>query len=170
LLGPEHLLTLAARAARADLLLRRGETDQARIAQEQVLAARKRLLGAEHADTLASKTALASTLLQMQELDAARNLVDAVLQSHLRRLGPDHAETRRAREQLIDIQLQLGVPAGEAPPVPELHQNASMDDYGDALLRPSRRHSLPAGSRWPHSADEMLTLDGQLSAGRNPPQ
>jgi tetratricopeptide (TPR) repeat protein len=170
LFGPEHLLTLSARAARAELLLRRGELDQARIAQEQVLVARKRLLGAEHADTLASKTALASTLLQMQELDAARNLIDAVLQSHLRRLGPDHVETRRAREQLIDIQLQLGVPAGEAPLMPELHQNASMDDYGDALLRPSRRHGLPAGSRWPRTADDMLTLDGHLTGGRNTPQ
>jgi tetratricopeptide (TPR) repeat protein/cellulose biosynthesis protein BcsQ len=144
LLGPDHLQTLSARLARAGLLLQMGDIDSARSIQEQVLAARKRLLGAEHAETLRAKSALANTLLQMQETDAARSLLDAVLQAQLRRLGPEHAETRNARDQLVDAQMQLGVPAGEAPLVPELHQNASMDDYGDALLRPSRRHGATA--------------------------
>lgn len=169
LLGPDHLLTLSAKAARARLLLQRGEVELARSAQEQVLAARRRLLGAEHAETLRAKTALACTLLQMQELDAARKLLDAVLQANLRRLGPDHVDTRDAREQLIDVQLQLGVPADEAPLVPELHQNASMDDYGDPLLRPPRRRGVSANTPWPRSADEILALDGSLS-GRNTPR
>lgn len=170
MLGPDHVLTWSARAARAELLLQRGEVEHARNLQEQVLAAHKRLLGAEHAETLRSKTALAHTLLQMQQLDAARSLLDAVLRTHLRRRGPDHADTRDAREQLIDVQLQLGVLAGEAPPVPELHQNASMDDYGDALLRPSRRHGAPANSPWPRSVDDLLALDGHLSGSRNTPR
>nr|WP_315261572.1 tetratricopeptide repeat protein [uncultured Duganella sp.] len=170
LLGPDHLLTLSAKAARAHLLLQRGEIELARSAQEQVLAARKRLLGKEHAETLRAKTALAHTLLQMQDLNTARNLLDAVLKANLRRLGPDHAQTRDAREQLIDVQLQLGVPADEAPLVPELHQDASMDDYGDALLRPSRRHGAPANSPWPRRHDDLLALDGQLSGNRTTPR
>ena len=170
LLGPHHLLSLSAKAACAELLLLRGETDRARSMQEQVLAVRKRLLGAEHAETLRSKTALAYILLQMQEMDTARSLLDAVLQARLRRLGPDHAATREAREQLIDVRLQLGMPADQAPLVPELHQDASMDDYGNALLRSSRRHATPANSPWPRSADEMLTLDGHLSGSRNAPR
>ena len=170
LLGPDHLLSLSARAAHAGMLLQRGEIELARSAQEQVLAARKRLLGAEHAETLRAKTALACTLLQMQELGSARNLLDAVLKANLRRLGPEHADTRDAREQLIDVQLQLGVPADEAPLVPELHQDASMDDYGDALLRPAHRHGAPANSRWSRKPDDLLALDGHLSGSRNTPR
>jgi cellulose biosynthesis protein BcsQ/tetratricopeptide (TPR) repeat protein len=171
LFGPDHLQTLGAKAARAELLLQRGDLQHARAVQEQVLAARRRLLGAEHADTLRSKTSLAYTLLQMQELDAARSLLDAVLQAHLRRLGPEHAETRRAREQLIDVQLQLGVPTDEAPLVPELHQDAAMDDYGDALVRPLRRPVQAAASgAWSRAADELLALDGHLYGSRTPPR
>jgi tetratricopeptide (TPR) repeat protein len=171
LVGPEHLQTLGAKAARAELLLQRGDIQLARSVQEQVLAAHKRLLGAEHPDTLRSKTALAYTLLQMQELDTARSLLDAVLQAYLRRLGPDHPETGKAREQLIDVQLQLGVPADEAPMVPELHQDAAMDDYGDALVRPLRRRgALTANSAWSRTADEMVALDGALYGGRTPPR
>jgi tetratricopeptide (TPR) repeat protein len=171
LVGPEHLQTLGAKAARAELLLQRGDVQLARSVQEQVLAAHKRLLGAEHPDTLRSKTALAYTLLQMQELDTARSLLDAVLQAYLRRLGPDHPETGKAREQLIDVQLQLGVPADEAPMVPELHQDAAMDDYGDALVRPLRRRgALTANSAWSRTADEMVALDGALYGGRTPPR
>ncbi|MYM82373.1 tetratricopeptide repeat protein [Duganella sp. FT50W] len=169
-LGADHPLTLSARAARAHLLLQRREAELARAAQEQVLAARKRLLGAEHVDTLHAKTALAHTLLQMQELGLARNLLDAVLKANLRRLGPDHAHTREAREQLIDVQLQLGVPADEAPLVPELHQDAAMDDYGDALPRSSRRHGASANSPWSRKTDDLLALDGHPSAPRNPPR
>jgi tetratricopeptide (TPR) repeat protein/cellulose biosynthesis protein BcsQ len=169
LLGPDHLLTLSAKAARAKLLLQRGEVELALATQEQVLAARRRLLGAEHAETLRSKTELAHTLLQMQELDVARNLLDAVLQANLRRLGADHAQTRDAREQLIDVQLQLGVPADEAPLVPELHQDASMDDYGGAPLRP-RRRGASANSAWPRGADDLLALDSYLSGTRDNPR
>jgi hypothetical protein len=164
LLGAEHLLTLSAKAARADLLLLRGDVEHARSVQEQVLAARKRLLGAEHTDTLRSKTALAHTLLHMQELEAARSLLEAVLHAHLRRLGPDHPETGNAREQLMDVHLQLGMPAGEPPVAHELHQNAAMDDYGDALVRPPGRDQNLASSLWARSADELLALDGYLSA------
>ncbi|WP_343732449.1 tetratricopeptide repeat protein [Duganella sp.] len=169
LLGAEHLLTLSAKAARAELLLQRGDTEHARSVQEQVLAARKRLLGAEHADTLRSKTALAQTLVHMQELDAARSLLETVLHAHLRRLGPDHPETRKAREQLVELQLQLGMPAVELQPVHELHQNAAMDDYGDALVRPGRaRSAAAANSLWSRSSDELVALDGYLSAPRTP--
>jgi tetratricopeptide (TPR) repeat protein len=171
LLGAEHLLTLSAKAARAELLLMRGDAEHARSVQEQVLAARKRLLGAEHADTLRSKTALAHTLLQMQELEAARSLLEAVLHAHLRRLGPDHPETSKAREQLMDVHMQLGLPAGEPPVAHELHQNAAMDDYGDALVRPPGRGrgQNQGASLWARSADELMALDGYLSAPR-PPQ
>jgi tetratricopeptide (TPR) repeat protein/cellulose biosynthesis protein BcsQ len=169
--GPEHLQTLAAKAARADLLRQRGDLQQARAAQEQVLAARKRLLGAEHADTLRSQTALAHTLLQMQDMGAARSLLDAVLQACLRQLGPDHPDTRKAREQLIDVQLQMGVPADEAPMVPELHQDAAMDDYGDALVRPLRRYGVAAArSVWSRAADELVAMDEPLYGGRTPPR
>ena len=172
-LGSEHLLTLACKASRADMLFQRGDTEHARIAQEQVLAARKRLLGVEHADTLRSKTALACTLLRMQELDAAASLFDAVLQAQIRRLGPDHPETRKAREQLAAVQLQLGGPSGghlgEAALVPELHQNAAMDDYGDALSRPLRPRGVASpGDLWTRAADELLALDGHLSSSRPP--
>ncbi|NYE59035.1 tetratricopeptide (TPR) repeat protein [Duganella sp. 1224] len=170
LLGPDHPQTLAAKASRAELLQQRGDMQLARLAQEQVLAARKRLLGAEHADTLRSKTALAHTLLQMQELDAARNLLDAVLQACLHQLGPDHPDTRKAREQLIDVQLQMGVPADEATLVPELHQDAAMDDYGDALVRAPRRRGAAAASVWPRQSDELMALDEPLYAGRTPPR
>ncbi|MYM25342.1 tetratricopeptide repeat protein [Duganella sp. FT135W] len=169
LLGPEHLLTLSAKAARADLLLLRGDLEHARNLQEQVLAARKRLLGAEHADTLRSKTALAHTLLRMQELDAARSLLEAVLHAHLRRLGPEHPESATAREQLTDIHLQLGIPPGELPLVHELHQNAAMDDYGDALALSGRsRGQHPANGLWARSTDELMALDGYLSSPRPP--
>jgi tetratricopeptide (TPR) repeat protein len=170
LLGADHLVTLSAKAARAELLLLRGDTEHARSVQEHVLTARKRLLGAEHVDTLRSKTALAHTLLHMEELDAARSLLEAVLHAHLRRLGPDHPESRRAREQLLDVQLQLGVPAGELPPMHELHQNASMDDYGDALVRPpgrARAQNL-ANGLWARSSDELLALDLHLAAPHSP--
>lgn len=167
LLGADHLQTLSARAARAELLLQRGDIEPARIAQEQVLALRKRLLGAEHRDTLRSKTALAITLLQMQQLEPACGLLDDVLQARLHRQGPDHADTRQAREQLIEVQLQLGWPAEETPLVPELHQNAAMDDYGDAIERPSH---LRGGRLWSHAGDDMLALDGQLPGARGAPR
>ena len=171
LLGSEHLLTLSAKAVRAELLLRRGETDHARSLQEHVLAARKRMLGSEHVDTLHSKTALAQTLVQMQELDAARSLLEAVLHAHLLRLGPDHRDTLKAREQLMEVQLQLGMPSADLPMVTELHQNAAMDDYGDALVRPLRpRNPLPAHSLWSHAPDELLALDGHLAGMRSPPR
>ena len=168
-----HLLTLACKAGRADMLFQRGDTEHARIAQEQVLAARKRLLGAEHADTLRSKAALACTLLRMQELDAAGSLFDAVLQAQIRRLGPDHPETRKVREQLADVQMQLGGPVGgrigEQALVPELHQDGAMDDYGDALSRPLRPRGVPSpGGLWTRAGDELLALDGHLSAARPP--
>ncbi|OFA04903.1 KGGVGR-motif variant AAA ATPase [Duganella sp. HH101] len=173
MLGAEHLLTLACKAGRADMLFLRGDTEHARIAQEQVLAARKRLLGAEHADTLRSKAALATTLLRMQELDAAGSLFDAVLQAQVRRLGPDHPETRKVREQLADVQMQLGGPMGarigEQALVPELHQDGAMDDYGDALSRPLRPRGVPSQSGlWTRAGDELLALDGHLSAARPP--
>ncbi|WP_373988156.1 KGGVGR-motif variant AAA ATPase [Duganella sp. BuS-21] len=169
LLGAEHLLTLTAKAERAELLLQGGDTEHARSLQEQVLVARKRLLGAEHADTLQAKSALARTLLHMQELEAARSLLEAVLHAHERRGGADHPDTRKAREQLMDVQLQLGLTPGELPVVHELHQNASMDDYGDALLRPGRqRPALAAGSLWSRASDELVALDAQLSASRTP--
>ncbi|MTV38010.1 KGGVGR-motif variant AAA ATPase [Duganella radicis] len=169
LLGAEHLLTLSARAVRAELLLQRGDTEHARGVQEQVLAVRKRLLGAEHADTLRSKAALAHTLLHMQELEAAHSLLEAVLHGQLRRLGADHPDTRKAREQLMDVQLQLGLPVAGLPLVHELHQNAAMDDYGDALVRPARQYGLmPANGLWTRSSDELLALDAHLSAPRTP--
>ena len=171
LLGAEHLLTLACKAARAELLFQRGDTAHARLAQEQVLAARKRLLGAEHADTLHSKAALAATLVRLRDLDAARALYDSVLQAQIRRLGPDHPDTRKAREYLADVQLQLGDPLGarlsDPPLLPELHQDAAMDDYGDALPRPPRpRPIVGAGSLWSRATDELVALDGQLAAAR----
>ena len=171
LLGSDHLLTLACKAARAELLFQRGDTDHARIAQEQVLAARKRLLGAEHADTLRSKTALARTLVRLQELDAARSLLDAVLQAQVRRVGADHPESHKAREQLADVQVQLGdqlgAQLGQGPLVPELHQDAAMDDYGDALPRAARARSLAgAGGLWSRASDELLAQDSQLAGAR----
>jgi tetratricopeptide (TPR) repeat protein len=167
MLGSEHQLTLSCKATRADLLFQRGDTEHARIAQEQVLAARKRLLGAEHVDTLRSKTALASTLVRLQELDAARSLLDAVLQAQIRRLGPDHPDTRLAREHLADVQVQLGGQLGEGPLVPELHQDAAMDDYGDALLRAAGPRGLSgAGSLWSRTSDELLALDTRLAGAR----
>jgi MinD-like ATPase involved in chromosome partitioning or flagellar assembly len=167
MLGSEHQLTLSCKAARADLLFQRGDTEHARIAQEQVLAARKRLLGAEHVDTLRSKTALASTLVRLQELDAARSLLDAVLQAQIRRLGPDHPDTRLAREHLADVQVQLGGQLGEGPLVPELHQDAAMDDYGDALLRGAGPRGVSvAGSLWSRTSDELLALDTRLAGAR----
>ncbi|MBV6324462.1 tetratricopeptide repeat protein [Duganella violaceipulchra] len=173
LLGSEHLLTLACKASRADMLFRRGDSEHARIAQEQVLAARKRLLGAEHADTLRSKTALGCTLLRMQELEAAGSLFEAVLQAQIRRLGPDHLDTRKARAQLADVQVQLGGPVGgrmgEPALVPELHQDAAGADYGDALSRPPLPRERPGASDlWTRAAEELLALDGHLSASRPP--
>jgi tetratricopeptide (TPR) repeat protein len=175
LLGSEHLLTLACKAARADLLFQRGDTDHARLAQEQVLSVRKRLLGAEHADTLRSKTALGCTLVQLQELEAARSLFDKVLQAQLRRLGPDHPDTRRAQELLSDVQLQLGgplgTPLGEPRLIPELHQNAAMDDYSHAAAGPPRARGVSgASSPWSRTADELLVLDGHMAGSRPAPR
>jgi tetratricopeptide (TPR) repeat protein len=171
LLGAEHLLTLACKAARAELLFQRGDTDHARVAQEQVLAARKRLLGAEHADTLRSKLALAGTLVRLQELEQARALYDAVLQAQLRRLGPDHPESRKVREYLADVQIQLGGHLGEqlgnASLVSELHQDAAMDDYGDALVHAVRpRGAAGVSAMRSRASDELLALDGQLAGAR----
>jgi tetratricopeptide (TPR) repeat protein len=172
MLGPEHMLTLACKAGRADMLFQRGDTEHARIAQEQVLVSRKRLLGAEHADTLRSKTALACTLVRMQELDAARSLFDAVLQAQLHRHGPDHPETRKAREQLIDVQIQLGGEPADKLGVPlmvpeELHQDAAMDDYSDALSRPLRAPgAVSPGDLWSRTTDELLALEGHMAAAR----
>jgi tetratricopeptide (TPR) repeat protein len=168
LLGSEHLLTLACKAARADLLFQRGDTELARVAQEQVLAARKRLLGAEHADTLRSKTALARTLVRLQELDAARSLLDAVLQAQVRRVGADHPEVHKAREQLADVQVQLGDQLGaQGPLLPELHQDAAMDDYGDALPHAARSRGLAAaGGLWSRASDELMAQDSQLAGAR----
>lgn len=164
LLGADHLQTLAAKAARAELLLQAGDTERARSLQEQVLGARKRLLGAEHADTLRAKSALARTLLHMQEPEAARSLLEAVLHAQARRGGVDHPETRKAREQLLDVQLQLGLAPGELPVVHELHQNAAMDDYGDALVRPGRTRAAPAtSSLWSRASDELMALDAHLA-------
>jgi len=104
---------------------------------------------------------------RLQELDAARSLYDTVLQAQIRRLGPDHADTRKAREDLADVQVQLGGQLGESPLVPELHQDAAMDDYGDALLREARPRGMAgAGSLWSRTSDELLALDSQLAGAR----
>ena len=171
LLGSEHLLTLACKAARAELLFQRGDTEQARAAQQQVLAARERLLGAEHADTLRSKLALAGTLVRLQELEQARTLYDAVLQAQQRRLGPDHPASRKVREDLADVQIQLGGHLGEqlgnAQLVPELHQDAAMDDYGDALVHAVRpRGGAGVSAMRSRASDELLALDSQLAGAR----
>ena len=70
-----------------------------------------------------------------------------------------------------DVHLQLGLPAGEPPLAHELHQSAAMDDYGDALVRPPGRGrgQNQGGGLWSRSADELMALDGYLSAPR-PPQ
>jgi len=171
LLGSEHLLTLACKAARAELLFQRGDTEQARAAQQQVLAARERLLGAEHADTLRSKLALAGTLVRLQELEQARGLYDAVLQAQQRRLGPDHPASRKVREDLADVQIQLGGHLGEqlgnAQLVSELHQDAAMDDYGDALVHAVRlRGGAGVSAMRSRASDELLALDSQLAGAR----
>lgn len=197
LLGSEHPLTLSCKAERADLLFQRGDIDHARREQEQVLAKRKRLLGAEHADTLRSKTALACTLVALNEQEAARNLFDKVLQAQLRRLGPDHPDTRHTIALLEQAQpcadgrlarpathsashddrldALAGARAGARPgdaPVRELHQDASMDDYGDELAHPPRpphpRAAMAANGVRPHTGDELLALDEQLGSGRPP--
>jgi tetratricopeptide (TPR) repeat protein len=139
-LGPDHLLTLACKAARADLLFQRGDIEHARQAQEQVLAARKRALGAEHADTLRSKTALACTLMVERDLEGARHLLEKVYRAQAGRLGAEHPETRRTRTLLDGVEQQAvalhGGLLGTSASVSELHQDAAMDDYGDALTRP----------------------------------
>lgn len=140
-LGPEHLLTLACQAARAELLFQRGDIDHARLAQEQVLAARKRTLGAEHADTLRSKTALARTLVVARDLDGARRLLDAVFRAQAGRLGAEHPDTRRTQALLDGVAQQAAALPGAATS-PELHQDAAMDDYGDALARPFHLRAL----------------------------
>jgi len=141
-LGPEHLLTLACQAARAELLFQRGDIEHARQAQEQVLAARKRTLGAEHADTLRSKTALARTLVGARDLDGARRLLDEVVRAQAGRLGAEHPDTRRTQALLDGVVQQASV----LPTAAELHQDAAMDDYGDALARPLHLRALT-----PHS-------------------
>ena len=193
-LGAEHPLTLACKSARADVLLQRGDVDHARREHEHVLSLRKRLLGAEHADTLRSKTALACILMVLNEHEAARNLFDKVLQAQLRRLGPDHPDTRHTVELIertqpcADARLarpathsaaqddrldaSAGVRAGAQPgeaPVRELHQDASMDDYGDELGRPPHLHAaMAAASLRALSGDDFLALDEQLGGGRPP--
>ena len=141
-LGPEHLLTLACQAARAELLFQRGDIDHARQAQEQVLAARKRTLGAEHADTLRSKTALARTLVVARDLDGARRLLDEVARAQAGRLGAEHPDTRRTQALLDGVMQQAAALPGAATSAQELHQDAAMDDYGDALARPSHLRAL----------------------------
>ena len=141
-LGPEHLLTLACQAARAELLFQRGDIEHARQAQEQVLAARKRTLGAEHADTLRSKTALARTLVVARDLDGARRLLDEVVRAQAGRLGAEHHDTRRTQALLDGVVQQAAVLSGAEPSAFELHQDAAMDDYGDALARPPHLRAL----------------------------
>lgn len=150
-LGPEHLLTLACQAARAELLFQRGDIDHARQAQEQVLAARKRTLGAEHADTLRSKTALARTLVVARDLDGARRLLDEVVRAQAGRLGAEHPDTRRTQALLDGVVQQAAV----LPTAAELHQDAAMDDYGDALARPPHLRALTPyqpGADWTSSS------------------
>ncbi|WP_229205957.1 KGGVGR-motif variant AAA ATPase [Duganella sp. Leaf126] len=154
-LGAEHLLTLACQAARAELLFQRGDIEHARQAQEQVLASRKRTLGAEHADTLRSKTALARTLVVARDLDGARRLLDEVARAQAGRLGAEHPETRRTQALLEGVAQQAAALPGTG--APEVHQDATMDDYGDALARPSHLHAraphrtLAADAAWPPS-------------------
>lgn len=170
-LGPDHLLTLSCKAARADLLFQRGDIDHARQAQEQVLAARKRALGAEHADTLRSKTALACTLVVERDLDGARALLDKVYRAQAGRLGAEHPETRRTRALLDGVEQQAaalhGGPIGMAVAVSELHQDAAMDDYGDALARPHHlRAVVGAPAAWTRTADELLVLEEHAKGAR----
>jgi hypothetical protein len=55
--------------------------------------------------------------------------------------------------------------------VPELHQDAAMDDYGDALVRPLRRYGVAAArSVWSRAADELVAMDEPLYGGRTPPR
>ncbi|MET0264281.1 MAG: tetratricopeptide repeat protein [Duganella sp.] len=187
--GPEHLLTLSCMAARADLLFERGDTEHARQAQEQVLAIRKRLLGAEHADTLRSKTALACTLALERDLETAHALLEEVLKAQSGRLGADHREARKTRDLLAGVAQQLAVqqglagtpvagtpvagtpvagnpvPGGQTAAASELHQDAAMDDYGDALVRQPLRAVASVGS-WSRTADELLVLEGHAKGVR----
>lgn len=180
-LGPEHLLTLSCMAARADLLFERGDTEHARQAQEQVLAIRKRLLGAEHADTLRSKTALACTLARQCDLKTAHALLEEVLKAQSGRLGADHREARKTRDLLASVTQQLAaqqggsghpeagtpVAGGHTVVLSELHQDAAMDDYGDALIRqPSLRAVAGVGGAWSRTADELLVLEGHAKGVR----
>jgi len=157
-LGPEHLLTLACQAARAELLFQRGDIEHARQAQEQVLAARKRTLGAEHADTLRSKTALARTLAVARDLDGARRLLDEVVRAQAGRLGAEHPDTRRTQALLDGVVQQAAVLLGAAPSAFELHQDATMDDYGDALARPLHLRALT-----PHSHGQDWATPDELA-------
>jgi hypothetical protein len=145
-----------------------------------VLAKRKRLLGAEHPDTLRSKTALACTLVALNEQEGARVLFDKVLAAQLRRLGPDHPDTRKTMELLGVEQPRPyewrrdarpgGAPdaeAGEFAPVRELHQDAAMADYDNALPRPPLgRVAKDAAGLRARRGDELLALDEQLGGAR----
>jgi hypothetical protein len=107
----------------------------------------------------------------MHDLAAARDLLDEVLQARQSRLGEEHADTRRARELLMDVPLLIGVQADEATLVPELHQDAAMDDYGDALERPvPPRQPAAASNLWPRTPEELLALDLSLSGARGTPR
>lgn len=158
-LGADHIDTLGARADLAETLGLLGRLSEALPLQEGVLDTYLRLLGPEHLLTLAAKAGRAQLLLQRGEVELARAVQEQVLDARKRLLGKEHAETLRARTALAKTLLQMQ-DAGEAPPVPEVHQNASMDDYGDALLRSPRRHSAPVNSPWPRQHDDLLALDG----------
>ena len=119
-------------------------------------------------------------MLAQNEQEEARVLFDKVLQAQLRRLGPDHADTRRTLELLDHVQAgRYGVEPGspsdggrdDFAPVRELHQDAAMDDYDDALgLAPHPRAPLSVNNQRPRPGDDLLTLDEQLASGRPAPR
>jgi tetratricopeptide (TPR) repeat protein len=79
---------------------RRGELENARKIQEEVLETRRRVLGDEHPGTLLSMDNLAGTLRAQGELVGAREIQAEVLETRRRVLGDEHLDTLASMNNL----------------------------------------------------------------------
>ncbi|MFJ9445992.1 tetratricopeptide repeat protein [Kitasatospora sp. NPDC101235] len=100
LLGTDHVDTLSARNNLAHSYSETGDTDQAVVLQEQILADRERILDTDHPQIFIARNNLAATYWRAGRTDDATSLQEQILADCRRILGADHPHTLIARHNL----------------------------------------------------------------------
>ena len=145
LLGPDHLVTLDARAAIGEVLLAAGDTAAAIAEFEQVLTGRQRTHGDEDPATLVARNDLAASLSRLGRLDQAIAMHKLIVASRERALGPVAPDTLVSRSNLAYVYWM----AGRYPRRSSLAAGTSRTGSGFSAPATWTRCSAATTSAWP---------------------